>query len=407
MSNNKKTCPVCAANDFSEVDSFTFGFWKDLNAVNLERQSSVFNLAECQNCLHIMVSTTYTDQMFEDIYGQQSEGNIYWGEGVDDHLKPYEEMVEFAFDGDAKNNHKIIDLGCGNGTLLKVIADKFSYDKSNLLGVDFHNYMAAGFNFETLSLNEKNDIATCASLGNADMVFCSHVVEHLVDPFVTLSAVCKKIKPSAKLYIEVPDNSNLLESDCGNVSLVNQQHIQYFTLSNMIKMLERCGFDILKAAQKTSGEIPRLMMLVKKSDGKNGKVEKNQDKDQDQDQDINQAVSSLAELKERRGQFADMVIADVLCTMKVGIWGIGADFYKTIEENPEFEEMIASDLVTLFDRDLAGKIFMGKTIVSSDEIKNLENKVYLSTMLRYMRQSMIAHATKIGIPSERIIDPYQ
>lgn len=407
-------CPVCDTKKFHILDSLTYGIWHDANAQNIEREVYTFDLGECDNCGHIKVVSEYTDQIFHKIYGLSSEGNIYWGKGVEGVKEPYAEMIRFV-ELDREKQNKIIDLGCGNGTLLGILKNQFGCDNEQLLGLDFHNYMEHNFAFANLSLNDANDIASCSSLESADIVFSSHVLEHLLNPAATMAAVCKKMKPMAKIYIEVPDNAHLLDCNSGNVPLVNQQHIQYFTYPNLIHMMERCGFELIKTQRKITGELPRLMMLAQKPKSKLKPFLENAVSVK------NQAAQSLAVMRERRARLGTMVLEQIndgkpvgsqqvgpqqVGPQQVGFWGIGADFHKTLDENQELSQQLGSELITLFDQGLAGKVFKGKKIHSSTDIKDFAGTVFITPMLRYVREGMMQAASDNGFDNSKIVDPY-
>jgi 2-polyprenyl-3-methyl-5-hydroxy-6-metoxy-1,4-benzoquinol methylase len=122
---------------------------------------------------------------------------------------------------------KILDFGCGTGPTLLSLSTE--YPEATLFGYDLddtnHNMLKSIPNFKFLyngDINELND--------EFDLIIFMHSLEHLPDPKKTLEIIRKKLKPSGKILIQVPDLRinfyDLLVAD-------HRSHFNYESLINL------------------------------------------------------------------------------------------------------------------------------------------------------------------------------
>jgi ubiquinone/menaquinone biosynthesis C-methylase UbiE len=100
----------------------------------------------------------------------------------------------------------VLDLGCGNGLMQKrlrqyrpdlefISVDKYDFSKEFPFGTFFN----VDISKEVLPIKS----------GIIDAVFCSHVFEHLYSHDLILSEIRRVLKPTGKIYIEVPSTRTL------------------------------------------------------------------------------------------------------------------------------------------------------------------------------------------------------
>ena len=150
-------------------------------------------------------------------------------------------------------NYNILDIGCGNGYIAYSLAN---YVK-NITCVD---YDLNAINYAQKKFSKKNinyicgDIKNIKNLNikNINLIICSHIIEHLENPFTFLKFLKKFNTP---IYIEVPDfeNDNLNQvKKILNFDLryTDADHIYEFDRFALIKKLKLMKFKIINQIYK-------------------------------------------------------------------------------------------------------------------------------------------------------------
>ncbi|MBX7136535.1 MAG: class I SAM-dependent methyltransferase [Oligoflexia bacterium] len=129
---------------------------------------------------------------------------------------------------------KVLELGCGGGwNLLRFDAQRFEtrgYDLSPGL-VEFG--VSKGLDLRLGALE-----AAESDYGWADLVILNHVLEHLNEPADFLRRLREKLKPSALVYIGVPNIDNF------NTGQLQLAHTYYFSPRTLRYYLQSLGFAV-------------------------------------------------------------------------------------------------------------------------------------------------------------------
>jgi ubiquinone/menaquinone biosynthesis C-methylase UbiE len=82
--------------------------------------------------------------------------------------------------------------------------------------------------------------------GMYDGISMSHYLEHTTDPVAELDAVADVLKPGGMIMIEIPDPESIIGRRLGWLWLpwFQPQHLHLLSTQNLIKLLERRGFEI-------------------------------------------------------------------------------------------------------------------------------------------------------------------
>lgn len=101
------------------------------------------------------------------------------------------------------NNKEVLDVGCGTGHLLMHLKEHFQMKK--IYGMDFsdaaiaiasQNIPEGEFNVHDIYKNHDKKY---------DVIFCTEVLEHLVNPEDALARLIEMMKENSVLYITVPN----------------------------------------------------------------------------------------------------------------------------------------------------------------------------------------------------------
>jgi SAM-dependent methyltransferase len=141
----------------------------------------------------------------------------------------------------------ILDVGCSTGLYLRVLKDA---GYINLWGTDLSEAHCE-------YVRSKHYIPCFSSLDaipdNAfDLVNCSDVLEHTIDPIAFCKSLQRKLRPGGHLIIQVPNYGSYYRKLSGRhwVWLIPPAHLQYFCAASLGRTLEKGGLAI---ARRESG----------------------------------------------------------------------------------------------------------------------------------------------------------
>jgi 2-polyprenyl-3-methyl-5-hydroxy-6-metoxy-1,4-benzoquinol methylase len=168
----------------------------------------------------------------------------------------FEIVLNFA--GLNNKFESILDIGCDKGFLLEKISKK--NECKNIFGVDLNKdaifqcqkkfQFAENFSIQNIDekLNFPND--------SFDLVTMVAVLEHVFDPFEAINEIFRILKPGGMYIVEVPNIAfikyriNLFFGIRPRTSWGygwDGGHLNYFTASDLKKLLELKGFKIIVA----------------------------------------------------------------------------------------------------------------------------------------------------------------
>lgn len=165
---------------------------------------------------------------------------------------------------EASTKPRILDLGCGNGSLSHVIA-QYGYD---LVGIDTSEQGIAisRENFPECKFIQADiyDPPDAALIQAFDIVIAVEVIEHLLYPRELVKYAQKCLKPTGHLILTTPYHGylkNLLLAVTGKMdkhftALWDTGHVKFFSVSTLTSLLESEGYTELKF--EFAGRLPYL-----------------------------------------------------------------------------------------------------------------------------------------------------
>jgi len=173
--------------------------------------------------------------------------------------------------GNALEKKSILDVGCGNGDLLRAILET-GKDK-RLVGLDISEYVLP--NSDAAIEFVKTDIIDFNLDAKFDFVFSDNVIEHIApaDLEAHLTSIKRILKLDGKLIILMPnrlfgpsDVTRIFDYTYTNKVPAQGTHINETTYTEMIEILEKHGFNKFKTIiplPKIRSIFPRLRINAK------------------------------------------------------------------------------------------------------------------------------------------------
>jgi 2-polyprenyl-3-methyl-5-hydroxy-6-metoxy-1,4-benzoquinol methylase len=392
------SCKVCGNTVWQNIDTLTSGIW-DKQAKELKRQVLCFPIGQCQHCSHVQITTPYTDAIFSALYFSNTSEPDMWCDTPEGEKSPYEEMFAF-FASYIKMGAHIVDFGAGGGATLKHIDSQFKESSIKLSSVDFHDHIKSNaVEHITANLNQLETIQPHFAKYPINIAISTHVLEHIVEPVRYLTQISECLVEDGIIFIEVPDCSpDAFTDNLGVTNIIHGQHIHYYTKDSLKLVAEKAGLKIINQQQLQTGAIPRLLVLLKKVT--TAKISNHS------------VIKYSAELavEQRFSQYNSYLSAlfsqiqqKLTRQEKVGLWGIGGDFYLLIQLYPSILKAIENQQIMLYDYGLAGHTFARQEILSSTGLELVANTVYIVPIYAPTRERM----TKLSQNwHAQIIDPY-
>ncbi|KPJ69461.1 hypothetical protein AMJ44_03855 [candidate division WOR-1 bacterium DG_54_3] len=138
---------------------------------------------------------------------------------------------------------KILDIGCGDGSLLKYLKDL----GWQTYGVEI-NEVSARYAREVLGLNVFKGRLEDANFPEEsfDVITILHVLEHLSDPTHTLRMIFPILRKDGILVVEVPNfgsfEARIFRSKWFGIDAPLPLHLYFFTPHSLKLLLVKCGF---------------------------------------------------------------------------------------------------------------------------------------------------------------------
>ena len=191
------------------------------------------------DCGMIFADSGLTQLWYDQYYRERSKYHDYGGETVFDDLRRHEHTATYISPFINKSS-RILDFGCANGNLLKVLKE---HDFTNLWGFD-SSPVATG-----KAKSDGIQIVSTLACEQFDAIVMSHVLEHIYDVHACMNEIVGALKENGVLYVEVPDASRY--KAVSPYQEFNIEHVNHFTLASLCQLAGRFGFVPLHVGQKT------------------------------------------------------------------------------------------------------------------------------------------------------------
>lgn len=272
----------------------------------------------CQKC-GLVQSLPRIETIAERIISTSSGagwGNIRYGKGF---------RTQFSVDKiglkiDLKQVKNVLDIGSSRGNFLLEL--KKISKNSTLIGIEPDKNICDLYSDDS-QIQLINDRVQNIDLPKKhfDLVYCSHTLEHLADPFSTLTSIGEWLKPDGISYIEVPNLDTILNPILVEDFFIDK-HLYHFTGTTFGNILKKSNLNILEFGSDASN----LWAIC--SSNTNKSCESNAQDEFEFNRSVNNIKSYTLNLADNRKKIKDTAkkISKLSNERRLCIWGAGRIF---------------------------------------------------------------------------------
>lgn len=217
-------CNLCGAKN----ENLLF----DAYDVDYQMTEKQFRLVRCLDCGLVYINPR----------PEENEMQMYYP----DTYRPYKRRTGvsvFRYTEPINPTKRVLDVGCGNGELLEVIAEQ---DKDvALCGIDTDERAVAVSRASGFPVIHGTLFDACYPDSYFDEIYIMHVLEHVQDPYALLKEIFRVLKPAGRVKIEMPNFRSVSRMIFGRnwKRLDAPRHLYHFTPATLHMMLHKAGFS--------------------------------------------------------------------------------------------------------------------------------------------------------------------
>lgn len=216
-----KNCLICGSSEFKDVELYR-----------------KHGLVKCTNCRFVFCKWIPSAETLQKHYGTYTRNDSISKITI----SRYHELA--ATFTQYKTSGNWIDVGCGNGHLLKTVAE----DGWNVFGTEFTHEAVEICRSKGIKMQEGPLDVNNYEKGSFDVVTSIEVMEHIQNLHEEVEKFSQLLRKGGILYITTPNFNSLSKLIMKeNWSIVEYpEHLCYFTPSTMNRLLSAHGFKKVK-----------------------------------------------------------------------------------------------------------------------------------------------------------------
>jgi len=242
----RKNCLVCSSENLTEIINLGMHPFADtfvpLN--KLSEPDLIYSLVcdLCMDCGHIQTryETNPLARYAQIDYSYTSSNSAFSRKHWEDYIVEVKKIIEL------KPDSFVVEVGSNDGYL----AEQFIKSGSKAIGVDPSPYMvnlAKERNVTTILglFGSKQSNEILEKYGKVDLVVANNVFNHSENPLDFTIACNKILKDDGSFVFEQPYWIDTIKS--GKFDQIYHEHVSYFTVRSVSKLLENAGMKIKSA----------------------------------------------------------------------------------------------------------------------------------------------------------------
>jgi len=184
----------------------------------------------------------------------------------------YEAFNQAVYAAVPGESRRILDLGCGTGSLGLALKHR---GKIEVTGVTYSAEEAAQATsrLDRVLIEDLNDFEPSAALGTFDVIICSHVLEHLLDPRRLLAALRARLGPGGLLVVALPNVlhwKQRLRFLSGHFKytqggIMDSTHLAFYDWDTARALVAESGYRLISARGEGNLPQPLIRRLLPRS----------------------------------------------------------------------------------------------------------------------------------------------
>lgn len=329
-----RNCPVCEHDVRGLVFSMTYHIpdgWP---------LPSRINWCTCRACGMIYGDGDFNQKMLDEYYTR------YYGYGVNspENIERLKADADRVADGSSRED-VIVDFGGAGDDGRSVFADRLK-----------------ALGFDARCINPGDELPSC------DVIYASHVLEHIYNLPETMRRLVSALKPNGSLIIDVPDATGILQRWRMPILDYNTKHINHFTLRNLLDLCHHHGLEMVELRPYEMQFAPIFQARFER---------------------LNVAEASRAHIEKNIKDRVDILMMQ---EYPLNIWGMGDITWVLMS-------WVDLHVLNYIDNDPAyrGATFKGKPV-----LERPDNDEPILILAQGQRQRLIENIRKLGIRNEII-----
>ena len=145
-----------------------------------------------------------------------------------------------------KWSKRVLDVGCGNGELICMLAEK----EHKCVALDLSENRLAKFKDRARKLGVAQIQGDSTNIplqdSSIDLIMCSEVLEHIKDYEKVLKQMNRILKPHGRIVVSVPYKEELTEIVCPHCGkrFVPYGHLHSFDKNKLFSRMNHCEFNV-------------------------------------------------------------------------------------------------------------------------------------------------------------------
>ncbi len=350
----KRLCPICYGTTNYRLFTLRYNLFDD------SPLSGEMPVAACCQCGFVYYDTCASETDFNEFYAHHYFIHAY-NSGRNDYQSNQHYLKgisNFLLDGGVKKNALIADMGCGQGQLLRSLAQEGFI---NLAGVELCIEYVEQLLREGIQAQVGSALDIFEVNQKKDVLIYKHIFEHFYDITSAAVAAAENLNSGGFVFIAVPDASRYNEfQQYSFLHYLTVEHINHFDLQHIKTLFHRFGLTLVSHESRMLDiaedyPFPILTCLLKK--------------DQKAQKKFPAADFSLAEKMvdwfENSQDLNIPALQDLInCRGRIFVWGISyrTMMYLAMSKLKKYPIEAYVDI----DERKQGKSIFGKKIVSPD-----------------------------------------
>lgn len=144
----------------------------------------------------------------------------------------------------------VLEIGCGGGATLAWLKETGKVSRTSGIELSPEAGAVAGKRIDQILVGDADQHLASFADGSLDLILCLDVLEHLVDPWVTMRTICSKLRPGGQIIASLPNirhHSVVLpllfkgKWQYEEAGIMDRTHLRFFSHDTAVELMTQAG----------------------------------------------------------------------------------------------------------------------------------------------------------------------